>query len=591
MGNSAGKNSTENLQTVKVAAPSEPGVQHVNRSSNEGQTSEETKTITKAAPKMVGEASEYELFLKAEPQNAEYTFDEDVEKFYSQIVVEAPKVETTCRPSIDIVAVLDVSGSMSGEKISLVRKSMRRLIRNLGSQDRVALVTFDSRVSTVMQFHNLNEQNKTKAYDIISNLRAGTSTNLCGGVVEGVEQLLTNRVNDVASILLFTDGQANVGHRDTHSIVNEVLQVAGAGNHKKVESWSVEDVVQWLNKIGLQMYCPNFRRENIDGSILKMDLTKEMLTENLEVSPLHVSKIMREAEKLRETEGEGETTNKVQGFRLHTFGFGSNHNATLLQQLAEHFDGMYFFMESEESIKSGFANCLGGLMTTVALDIEVSVQFNPACTNGKVYKENVTVVDGLHKVHFADLQSEEKRNILVSCSMPAKEAPEPDFFLFETSIKYNNAIANIESNDTLACVVNRNGKIEHFSEEVDETRNRELAALALREANKFGEANDLKSCRQRLQVTIDEIGNSKSAQSVATRHLTADLNLALDKCSDRRTWANEGNYFTVQNAMCFEQQRACNFDAQFYQTQNDYNTSAKEDMNQLWSRADSLDSI
>ena len=66
-------------------------------------------------------------------------------------------------------------------------------------------------------------------------------------------------------------------------------------------------------------------------------------------------------------------------------------------------------MENEESIKSGFANCLGGLMTTVALDIEVSVQFNPECTNGKVYKENVTVVDGLHKVYFADLQSEVKK--------------------------------------------------------------------------------------------------------------------------------------------------------------------------------------
>merc|ERR1719433_1796986 len=104
---------------------------------------------------------------------------------------------------------------------------MRRLLRNLGAQDRVAIVTFDSRVSTVMQFCNLDETNKQKAFDIVSNLRAGTSTDLCGGVCQGVEQLLNNRVNDVASILLFTDGQANVGFRDTTSIVKEVLRVAG----------------------------------------------------------------------------------------------------------------------------------------------------------------------------------------------------------------------------------------------------------------------------------------------------------------------------------------------------------------------------
>jgi len=583
--NTAEKNSQKELDVTL----SEPDVQPVNTSSNEGQTEETTKKITKASPKTIGEASDYQLFLKAEPQNEQYTYDEDVEKFYSQIVVEAPKCETTSRPSLDIVSVLDVSGSMSGEKISLVRKSMRRLVRSLGPQDRVAFVTFDSRVSTVMKFCNLDEQNKTRAYDIISKLRPGSSTNLCGGVVEGVEQLLADRVNDVASILLFTDGEANVGHRDTHSIVNEVLRASGAGKNTNVESWSVEEVVQWLHKIGLPMYIPNIRQEKVDGSILKYDLTKEMLTETLEVSALHAAKFMREAEKLRGAEGEGESTNKVQGFRLHSFGFGSNHNADLLQQLAERFDGMYFFMEREESIKSCFANCLGGLMTTVALDIEVSIQFNPECQNGKVYKDDVTVVDGLHKVHFADLQSEEKRNILVSCSMPAKEMPESDFLLFETKIKYNNAIANIEGNGVLACAVNRNGKVEGFNEEVDETRNTEIAALALREANKLGEANNLPQARQRLQVTIDEITNSRTSQNLQSRNLTTDLLSALDKTRDHRTFTTEGNYYMKQNATCYEQQRACNFDAE-YTAQDRYNTSARREMDEVWSRQDSLDS-
>lgn len=583
--NTAEKNSQKELDVTL----SEPVVQPVNTSSNEGQTEETTKKITKASPKTIGEASDYQLFLKAEPQNEQYTYDEDVEKFYSQIVVEAPKCETTSRPSLDIVAVLDVSGSMSGEKISLVRKSMRRLVRSLGPQDRVAFVTFDSRVSTVMKFCNLDEQNKTKAYDIISKLRPGSSTNLCGGVVEGVEQLLADRVNDVASILLFTDGEANVGHRDTHSIVNEVLRASGAGKNTNVESWSVEEVVQWLHKIGLPMYIPNIRQEKVDGSILKYDLTEEILTETLEVKAIHAAKFLREAEKLRGAEGEGESTNKVQGFRLHSFGFGSNHNADLLQQLAERFDGMYFFMEREESIKSCFANCLGGLMTTVALDIEVSIQFNPECQNGKVYKDDVTVVDGIHKVHFADLQSEEKRNILVSCSMPAKEMPESDFLLFETKIKYNNAIANIEGNGVLACAVNRNGKVEGFNEEVDETRNTEIAALALREANKLGEANNLPQARQRLQVTIDEITNSRTSQNLQSRNLTTDLLSALDKTRDHRTFTTEGNYYMKQNATCYEQQRACNFDAE-YTAQDRYNTSARREMDEVWSRQDSLDS-
>jgi len=582
-------NSSQSMEKNSTKMANEPGATQV-----EGQVEGETKkVVAKAAPKVVGEASEYELVFSADPQNKQYTFDEDVEKFYSQIVVEAPKFELESRPSLDIVAVIDVSGSMSGEKISLVRKSMRRLVRNLGSEDRVALVTFDSRVQTVLNFCKLDESNKKRAYDIISNLRAGTSTNLCGGVIEGVEQLLNARQNDVASVLLFTDGQANVGHRDTESIVREVLRASGTGQTKKLENWSVAEVGEWLRKIELPMYVQNFGQQGVDGSILKHDITKEMLTETLEVQALHAAKFMREVEKVRGTQGEGEGStgdDKVQGFRLHTFGFGSNHNSTLLQQLSDSFDGMYFFMEDEESIKSSFANCLGGLMTTVALGIEISVQFNPECKNGKIYKENVTVVDGIHKVTFADLQSEEKRNVLVSCSIPAKEAPVHDFLLFEATYKYNNAIASTEGNGVIGLQIDRNGKIEDFNEEVDETRNRELAAHALTEAVKFGEVNDLVNARKRLQVTIDEIDVSKSANTLTSINLRKDLQSALDKTQDVRTWANEGNYYCVQNTMCYQQQRACNFKAADYAVQDTFNTSAKREMDEVWSRADSLDS-
>merc|ERR1712243_145174 len=152
---------------------------------------------------------------------------------------------------------------------------------------------------------------------------------------------------------------------------------------------------------------------------------EQMLTNDLGVKSLHLGKFIRELENIRggmnplnqggegeqQIEGKANTSTgenedkKVAGFRLHTFGLGSNHNARLLEQLAEHFDGMYYFMENEAGIKSGFANCLGGLLSTVAQEIEVEIQFNSECKTVKVHKDNVTVVDGRHKVHFADLQS------------------------------------------------------------------------------------------------------------------------------------------------------------------------------------------
>ena len=50
-------------------------------------------------------------------------------------------------------------------------------------------------------------------------IRDGSSTNLCGGLMKGLVQVidrLPETKNDVASVLLFTDGLANQG---THTIL------------------------------------------------------------------------------------------------------------------------------------------------------------------------------------------------------------------------------------------------------------------------------------------------------------------------------------------------------------------------------------
>jgi len=442
-----------------------------------------------------------------------------------------------------------------------------------------------------MNFCTLDEHNKKNAFDVISKLKAGTSTNLSGGVSKGIEELINNRVNDVAAVLLFTDGQANVGIRNTQGIVNEVLRITNSDIfNADVENWDVEQVCTWLDRNRLGAYKQSFREQQVDGNMLKLDLTEEILKTQLGVTQLHAPKFMREIEKLRgQVEGEETTTKATSGFRLHTFGFGPNHNVDLLQQLAENFDGMYFFMEDEEAIKSGFANCLGGLLTTVALDLEVEIQFNPEVSNGKIHKEGAVQKNGKWVISFADLQSEEKRDILVSCAMPSKEEAVPDYLLFEAALKYQNAVQNCESRTVVACEVNRGEMEDDFNELVDECRNRELAAEALLEATRLGEKNDLKSARNRLQVTIDEIGRSRTFANTTSRNLREDLVRAKEKCRDSRTYKTEGDYYMRQNKTCYTQQRCCNYSNE-YSTQLAYISKAKRTMNTRFEASDEEDS-
>lgn len=56
------------------------------------------------------------------------------------------------RPPIDLVCVVDVSGSMIGRKINLVKDSLRYLMKILGPEDRICIIVFTTVAHIVTSF-------------------------------------------------------------------------------------------------------------------------------------------------------------------------------------------------------------------------------------------------------------------------------------------------------------------------------------------------------------------------------------------------------------------------------------------------------
>jgi len=513
--------------------------------------------------------SGYKLILNAKPERDSVAFNQSMKKFIGMVDIEAPLCAHIERAAIDIFCVVDTSGSMSGDRISLLRKSMRRLVRGVQSKDRLAIIEFCSNYQVLLALTTMDEKGKERAKTVVKNLKARGGTHLSGGLLESlkmVKRRIPVEANEVCSILLFTDGEANTGIRDTKGIVEAAEKEAGLANLTRImpsgdpEKWGVEDVCQWLafKELDVEGLVDNVKRLKVDGQILMHDLTEEMLEEDLKVSRLHTAKFQREIEKLRE--GHQETVDKqdVQlECTINTFGFGSNHNSNLLEKLAERFDGMYYFIRDTDAINESFATCLGGLMSTVATNLQLHVKPLSGAANVKILNDFVvkTQVDVV-TANLGDIQSEEKRHILFEMDLPDVKTESSAETYCSVKLNYENTITS--KTDVLLSLMDlKREKVTAKRDDiVDEQYNRVVVSQALHNADALGRAGELEKARASLDTAMYTIRSSRSSGTPMSRTLLNDMTETRKGYGSRRDYEKWGNQLTKTNRSSYRRERS-----------------------------------
>ena len=121
---------------------------------------------------------------------------------------------------VDIVFVIDVSGSMAGQKIEQARESLEEVISQLRETDRFSIVTFESHVSVWMSRLVLASEYRQSGIQFARGLEAGGGTNFTGGMLRGIEILKTHGREDyIQLVVMLTDGQPTVGITSEDEIV------------------------------------------------------------------------------------------------------------------------------------------------------------------------------------------------------------------------------------------------------------------------------------------------------------------------------------------------------------------------------------
>jgi Ca-activated chloride channel family protein len=145
---------------------------------------------------------------------------------FALITLSPPAIKPRAVPR-DLTFVIDVSGSMSGEKMEQARAAGKQFLRSLSTMDRFRLIDFSSDVRTFRDnFSTATRENIRAAERYLDELDAQGSTNISGALDEALSsQVQSGRL---PIVLFLTDGHPTVGERNASVIAADVARRRGS---------------------------------------------------------------------------------------------------------------------------------------------------------------------------------------------------------------------------------------------------------------------------------------------------------------------------------------------------------------------------
>ncbi|CAH8376841.1 unnamed protein product [Eruca vesicaria subsp. sativa] len=432
------------------------------------------------------------LEVKTYPEVSEVLRSVSFKDFSVLINLKAPAVSSSSsssRAPVDLVTVLDVSGSMAGTKLALLKRAMGFVIQNLGPLDRLSVISFSSTARRNFPLRLMTETGKQEALQAVNSLVANGGTNIAEGLKKGARVLLDRRFkNSVSSIVLLSDGQ------DTYT-----------------------------------MTSPN-------GS-----------------------------SKTKETDYKALLPKEINGNKIpvHAFGFGSDHDASLMHSIAENSGGTFSFIESETVIQDAFAQCIGGLLSVMVQELCVKVEcVHPMLKIGSVKSGSYRFDSRTGSIIVGDLYAEEERNFLVNLDVPVVDGVLDTMSLLKVGCVYKDPVtketvdlSNSGEVKILRPVLEQRPVV---SIEVDRQKIRLRAAEAISEARVLAERGDLteavsvlETCRGVLSETVS--GKAGDALCVS---LCAELKETQERMASRQVYESSGRAYVLAGLSSHSWQRA-----------------------------------
>ena len=143
---------------------------------------------------------------------------------YFMLLIAPPAAEDAAQIPRDLTLVLDISGSMSGDKIEQARAALDQMLAGLRQDDRFRIITFNSVVRSFRRdFARADRRTVREARDYLAGVRAEGSTNVSDALSEALAP--EAEAGRLSMIVLLTDGKPTVGETAPERIAEMAEQL------------------------------------------------------------------------------------------------------------------------------------------------------------------------------------------------------------------------------------------------------------------------------------------------------------------------------------------------------------------------------
>jgi Ca-activated chloride channel family protein len=139
--------------------------------------------------------------------------------------------KTWDRKPLNLIAVVDKSGSMSGQPLELVKRSLRGLVANLRPSDQLGIVLYGDRAHVHLAPLRATSINVERLFRSVDAIESAGSTNMEEGLEIGyaLARETKGRFRGITRLALFTDERPNVGHTDAGSFIGMAREASSEG--------------------------------------------------------------------------------------------------------------------------------------------------------------------------------------------------------------------------------------------------------------------------------------------------------------------------------------------------------------------------